>query len=89
MPVTELLADDAPLVRVGLRAVLEARSGIELVGEAADSAAVIPPVRQLRSVSVTSHAGAVPHEARGTQPDAGGDHGVRVGVRRAGVSARR
>lgn len=60
MPVTELLADDEPLVRVGLRAVLEARSGIELVGEAADSAAVIPPVRQLRSVSVTSHAGAVP-----------------------------
>ncbi len=48
MPVTELLVDDEPLVRAGPRAVLEARSGIEVVGEATGGAAVIPPVRQLR-----------------------------------------
>ncbi|MFI2205266.1 response regulator [Streptomyces sp. NPDC020192] len=48
MPVTVLLVDDEPLVRAGLRAVLEAQPGIEVVGEAADGAAVIPLVRQLR-----------------------------------------
>ncbi|WP_329407606.1 response regulator transcription factor [Streptomyces sp. NBC_00704] len=48
MPVTVLLVDDEPLVRAGLRAVLEAQSGIEVVGEAADGAAVIPLVRRLR-----------------------------------------
>ncbi|MFE5244218.1 MULTISPECIES: response regulator [unclassified Streptomyces] len=48
MPVTVLLVDDEPLVRAGLRAVLEAQADIEVVGEAADGAAVIPLVRQLR-----------------------------------------
>ncbi|MER5877676.1 response regulator [Streptomyces sp. NPDC060235] len=48
MPVTVLLVDDEPLVRAGLRAVLEAESDIEVVGEAADGAAVIPLVRRLR-----------------------------------------
>ncbi|MFF9768789.1 response regulator [Streptomyces sp. NPDC014636] len=48
MPVTVLLVDDEPLVRVGLRAVLEAQPDIEVVGEAADGAAVIPLVRRLR-----------------------------------------
>ncbi|MFF0060896.1 response regulator [Streptomyces sp. NPDC005279] len=48
MPITVLLVDDEPLVRAGLRAVLEAQSDIEVVGEAADGAAVIPLVRQLR-----------------------------------------
>ncbi|MFJ8886652.1 response regulator [Streptomyces sp. NPDC102402] len=48
MPVTVLLVDDEPLVRAGLRAVLEAQADIEVVGEAADGAAVIPMVRQLR-----------------------------------------
>ncbi|WP_406258952.1 response regulator transcription factor [Streptomyces chartreusis] len=48
MPVTVLLVDDEPLVREGLRAVLEAQPDIEVVGEAADGAAVIPLVRQLR-----------------------------------------
>ncbi|MFE9420226.1 response regulator [Streptomyces griseofuscus] len=48
MPVTVLLVDDEPLVRAGLRAVLEAQSDIEVVGEAADGAAVIPLVRRLR-----------------------------------------
>ncbi|MCX4452527.1 response regulator transcription factor [Streptomyces sp. NBC_01728] len=48
MPVTVLLVDDEPLVRAGVRAVLEAQPDIEVVGEAADGAAVIPLVRQLR-----------------------------------------
>jgi DNA-binding NarL/FixJ family response regulator len=48
MPVTVLLVDDEPLVRAGLRAVLEAQPDIEVVGEAADGAAVIPLVRQVR-----------------------------------------
>ncbi|MFI6060106.1 response regulator [Streptomyces sp. NPDC051286] len=48
MPVTVLLVDDEPLVRAGLRAVLEAQPDIEVVGEAADGAAVIPLLRRLR-----------------------------------------
>ncbi|MEU3557512.1 response regulator transcription factor [Streptomyces fragilis] len=48
MPLTVLLVDDEPLVRMGLRAVLEAGPGIEVVGEAADGAAVVPLVRRLR-----------------------------------------
>jgi DNA-binding NarL/FixJ family response regulator len=47
-PITVLLVDDEPLVRAGLRAVLGAQPDIEVVGEAADGAAVIPLVRQLR-----------------------------------------
>ncbi|MGA5323847.1 response regulator [Streptomyces seoulensis] len=48
MPVTVLLVDDEPLVRAGLRAVLAAQPDIEVAGEAADGAAVIPLVRSLR-----------------------------------------
>ncbi|MFG2313287.1 response regulator [Streptomyces sp. NPDC048566] len=48
MPLTVLLVDDEPLVRAGLRAVLTAQPDIAVVGEAADGAAVIPLVRQLR-----------------------------------------
>ncbi|GGX78312.1 DNA-binding response regulator [Streptomyces minutiscleroticus] len=48
MPVTVLLVDDEPLVRAGLRAVLEAQEDIAVVGEAADGASVIPLVRRLR-----------------------------------------
>ncbi|MEU6388232.1 response regulator transcription factor [Streptomyces sp. NPDC046939] len=47
MPLTVLLVDDEPLVRAGLRAVLEAQPDIEVVGEAADGAAVVPLVREL------------------------------------------
>ncbi|MFI7388198.1 response regulator [Streptomyces sp. NPDC049813] len=48
MPLTVLLVDDEPLVRAGLRAVLEAQPDIEVVGEAADGAAAIPLVRAVR-----------------------------------------
>ncbi|NXY96600.1 response regulator transcription factor [Streptomyces sp. BR123] len=48
MPITVLLVDDEPLVRAGLRAVLDSQSDIEVVGEAADGASVVPLVRQLR-----------------------------------------
>ncbi|MEW2113365.1 response regulator transcription factor [Streptomyces albidoflavus] len=47
-PLTVLLVDDEPLVRAGLRAVLEAQPDITVVGEAADGAAVVPLVRRLR-----------------------------------------
>lgn len=45
--ITVLLVDDEPLVRAGLRAILESESDITVVGEAADGAAVVPLVRQL------------------------------------------
>ncbi|MFD9970624.1 response regulator [Streptomyces sp. NPDC059011] len=48
MSVNVLLVDDEPLVRTGLRAVLEAQPDITVVGEAADGAAVLPMVRSLR-----------------------------------------
>ncbi|MFF3732351.1 response regulator [Streptomyces sp. NPDC002476] len=48
MAVTVLLVDDEPLVRAGLRAVLDAQPDIEVVGEADDGAAVIPLLRRLR-----------------------------------------
>lgn len=48
MPISVLLVDDEPLVRAGLRAILEAQPDIEVAGEAADGAAVVPLVRQLR-----------------------------------------
>ncbi|GAA2127849.1 response regulator transcription factor [Streptomyces synnematoformans] len=47
MPVSVLLVDDDALVRAGLRAILAAQPDIEVVGEAADGAAVIPLVRRL------------------------------------------
>ncbi|MFG2287548.1 response regulator [Streptomyces sp. NPDC048595] len=48
MPISVLLVDDEPLVRAGLRAILEAQPDIEVAGEAADGASVVPMVRQLR-----------------------------------------
>jgi DNA-binding NarL/FixJ family response regulator len=43
-----LLVDDEELVRGGLRVVLEAREDLEVVGEAADGAVVVPLVAALR-----------------------------------------
>jgi two-component system, NarL family, nitrate/nitrite response regulator NarL len=40
------IADDHPIVREGLRAMLQAESGIEVVGEAADGAEAVRLVRQ-------------------------------------------
>ncbi|MGK5446813.1 response regulator [Streptomyces radiopugnans] len=48
MSVTVLLVDDEELVRAGLRAVLDTQPDIEVVGEAADGATVVPLVRRLR-----------------------------------------
>ncbi|WP_328458475.1 MULTISPECIES: response regulator transcription factor [unclassified Amycolatopsis] len=45
MSPTVLLADDEPLVRAGLRALLE-QQGLTVVGEAADGAEVLPAVRR-------------------------------------------
>ena len=43
-----VIADDQAMVRAGLKLVVESEAGMEVVGEAADGAAVIPLVRQLR-----------------------------------------
>ena len=48
MTVRVLLVDDEELVRSGLRTILEARDGIEVVGEAGDGAVVVPLVARLR-----------------------------------------
>jgi DNA-binding NarL/FixJ family response regulator len=42
-----LLADDEPLIRVGLKAVIDSEPDLEVVGEADDGAAVLPLVRSL------------------------------------------
>jgi DNA-binding NarL/FixJ family response regulator len=42
-----LVVDDEPLIRVGLRAVIDAEPDLEVVGEADDGAAVLPLVRRL------------------------------------------
>jgi DNA-binding NarL/FixJ family response regulator len=43
-----LVADDQPLVRVGLAKILEARSDFEVVGEAGDGAEAVDVTRRLR-----------------------------------------
>jgi DNA-binding NarL/FixJ family response regulator len=48
MTIRVLLVDDEDLVRGGLRAILDAREDIEVVGEAADGAVVVPLVTSLR-----------------------------------------
>jgi DNA-binding NarL/FixJ family response regulator len=48
MTTTVLIVDDDELVRIGLRAVIEAQPDLRVVGEAADGVEVIPAVRRLR-----------------------------------------
>ncbi|GAA4623167.1 response regulator transcription factor [Actinoallomurus vinaceus] len=43
-----LIADDEPLIRTGLRAIINAEPDFTVVGEAADGAEVLPMVRTLR-----------------------------------------
>jgi DNA-binding NarL/FixJ family response regulator len=43
-----LLVDDEPLIRTGLRAILDAEPGLSVLGEAGDGAEVAPLVRRLR-----------------------------------------
>ncbi|MEV0401412.1 response regulator transcription factor [Actinoallomurus sp. NPDC050550] len=43
-----LIADDEPLIRTGLRAIIDAEPDFTVVGEAADGAEVLPMVRTLR-----------------------------------------
>ncbi|MBH0775497.1 response regulator transcription factor [Nocardia bovistercoris] len=46
-PITVLLVDDEPLARTGLRTILDAQPGIEVVGEAGDGAEVLALVERL------------------------------------------
>ncbi|MCO6003750.1 response regulator transcription factor [Actinoallomurus purpureus] len=43
-----LIADDEPLIRTGLRAIIDAEADLTVVGEATDGAEVLPMVRTLR-----------------------------------------
>ena len=43
-----LLVDDQPLIRGGIRALLEIEPGIEVVGEAEEGAAAVDLARSLR-----------------------------------------
>jgi DNA-binding NarL/FixJ family response regulator len=42
MALTMVLADDHPVVRLGLRSALESEPGLQLIGEAADGLEVLP-----------------------------------------------
>lgn len=48
MNIRVLIADDQELVRTGLRMILDAQAGIEVVGEAAEGAAAVAMARKLR-----------------------------------------
>ncbi|MFC4784487.1 response regulator [Nocardioides sp. MAHUQ-72] len=57
MSIRVVIADDHPAFRFGLRAVLEQAHGIEVVGEAADGAALVSIVHQLEPDVVLSDLG--------------------------------
>ncbi|MDX6293438.1 MAG: hypothetical protein QOH50_2513 [Kribbellaceae bacterium] len=46
--ISVVVVDDEPLIRSGLRAIIDAESDLRVVGEAADGAAVLPVVRRTR-----------------------------------------
>ncbi len=48
MSISVLVADDQDLVRTGLRMILDAQEGIEVIGEAADGQEAVAMARQLR-----------------------------------------
>jgi DNA-binding NarL/FixJ family response regulator len=48
MTVTVVIADDQPMVRAGLRSLLEGEDGVEVVGEAPDGERALGVVRRLR-----------------------------------------
>jgi CheY-like chemotaxis protein len=50
--ITVLLVDDDELIRVGLRAIIDAEADLEVVGEAADGAEVVPLVVRRRPAVV-------------------------------------
>ena len=50
-PVRVIVADDHPIVRGGLRALIDATPGIELLGEAIDGDGAIELARQVRPTS--------------------------------------
>jgi DNA-binding NarL/FixJ family response regulator len=48
MEISVVVVDDEPLIRSGLRAIIDAESDLRVVGEAADGAEVLPVVRRTR-----------------------------------------
>ena len=74
-PVRVLLVDDQDLIRAGLRGILRASHGLDVVGELGDGAGVVAAVGELRPdvveddiVLVSLMTGAVSEFAQGVEP---------------------